>query len=66
MWGTLIRIKYDNFNLDQADTAYCRQLCSIFEIELEQHNNEIWKTQECCEIPKTIEQADSEVWHNAR
>ena len=65
-WETLLKIKYSDFVIDEADIALYKQMCNKFKTKLLDHNETILKSRNCCEIPETMEQSNSEKWHNER
>ena len=66
MWESLLPLRYENFELEQADVEVYRNLTLCFIKNIERENCEFLKTKTIGEIPGTEDQAESDQWHHQR
>ena len=66
MWETVLKITYEDFELDEQDIAYYKSLVENFEVSLLENNLLILKESVSCEIPGTEEQSSSPRWFQER
>ena len=66
MWGTLPPITYEDFKLEQSDITIYRNTTMQFFQDFVNHSLTILKSEICCEIPDTQDQAKSDRWHSER
>ena len=66
MWVTLLSITYDDFKLEQSDITIYRNMAMQFFQDFANHNLTILKSEICCEIPDTQDQAKLDRWHSER
>ena len=66
MWETILKIKYENWKLDEADATVYKEMVIQFAQNLSQNNADILNDKVCGEIPGTDQQANSDRWHLER
>ena len=67
MWESLLQINYEDWKLEVSDNILYRDLSLQFVEDFETINNHvILKSNICCQIPDTQNQAESDRWHSER
>ena len=66
MWESLLQINYEDWKLEASDNILYRDLSLQFVEDFEKHNHVILKSNICCQIPDTQNQAESDRWHSER
>ena len=66
MWQSLLKIPYDDFQLDQSDHAIYTALVLEFIRNFVDYNASILESKSCSGIPDTEDQANSSRWHAER
>ena len=66
MLVTLLSLTYDDFKLEQSDIPIYRNMAMQIFQDFANHNLTILKSEICCEMPDTQDQAKSDRWHSER